>query len=362
MNNQSISLKRSELYEKVWSTPKIKLAKEFGISDVALGKICKRNNIPKPGLGYWAKLEYGKPVKKIPLPSSEDGDYEIVITAFEKPEIRTVDSDPEQVSEADQLMRRIQMDEDPVEIPELLDNAHKEVLRSQKSLKNAPKNESDILTPRVQKCLPIHVSRKQLYRALIIMETLLTLLDKYGLSLNRENLKSVNVLGHSIAFALYEKCDRQERPLTKKEEREKELYSWHKDPKYVYVPNGKLNLIIEDQNAPTGLRTQWSDGIKQTVENHLKKFILTAIEISVHKETLERRSKRQEQERQRQRAIEAEISSKRWDEQRRVEALEKEIEEWSKSQKIRAYIAYIHDLAIKRHGAIEAGSDLDKWI
>ncbi len=81
MNYQSITIKRSELYKKVWTTPMVQLAKEFVISDVAIGKTCKRNNIPKPGLGYWAKLEHGKPVKKTALPESKDGDYEITITA-----------------------------------------------------------------------------------------------------------------------------------------------------------------------------------------------------------------------------------------------------------------------------------------
>jgi len=28
---------------------------EMGISDIGLAKICKRHNIPRPGLGYWGK-------------------------------------------------------------------------------------------------------------------------------------------------------------------------------------------------------------------------------------------------------------------------------------------------------------------
>jgi hypothetical protein len=36
-----------------------KLAKEFGISDVALGKICKKLDVPKPSLGYWSRVQFG---------------------------------------------------------------------------------------------------------------------------------------------------------------------------------------------------------------------------------------------------------------------------------------------------------------
>jgi hypothetical protein len=32
---------RQELYEKVWSAPALKVAKQYGFSDVRLGKVCK---------------------------------------------------------------------------------------------------------------------------------------------------------------------------------------------------------------------------------------------------------------------------------------------------------------------------------
>ena len=42
MASDPITLTRKELYEKVWSQPVHKLAKEYGISDVGLKKICER--------------------------------------------------------------------------------------------------------------------------------------------------------------------------------------------------------------------------------------------------------------------------------------------------------------------------------
>ena len=59
---------RETLYEQVWSTPMTKLAKEYGISDVALAKICKKLNVPYPGRGYWRRKETGKAVETT-LPS-----------------------------------------------------------------------------------------------------------------------------------------------------------------------------------------------------------------------------------------------------------------------------------------------------
>jgi len=49
-------LDRQTLYELVWSKPTAYLAQEYGISDVALGKMCQGMNIPKPPHGYWASF------------------------------------------------------------------------------------------------------------------------------------------------------------------------------------------------------------------------------------------------------------------------------------------------------------------
>jgi len=50
------TLTRKQLYEKVWTTPMTRLAKEFGISDVALAKTCKKYDIPRPLRGYRARI------------------------------------------------------------------------------------------------------------------------------------------------------------------------------------------------------------------------------------------------------------------------------------------------------------------
>lgn len=60
---------RQELYNLVWSKPMTHIAKEFGMSDVAVRKHCKRMDIPTPPVGYWMKLQYGKKVRKPKLSS-----------------------------------------------------------------------------------------------------------------------------------------------------------------------------------------------------------------------------------------------------------------------------------------------------
>lgn len=65
-------LSRQELHDLVWSTPASKLSAEFGISDVAIAKRCKKLDVPRPPRGYWAKVEAGKKPRKLPLPPTRE--------------------------------------------------------------------------------------------------------------------------------------------------------------------------------------------------------------------------------------------------------------------------------------------------
>ena len=54
------TVKRSELYELVWTRPVTKVAQDIGISDVGLSKLCARYGIPVPPRGHWVKVAGGR--------------------------------------------------------------------------------------------------------------------------------------------------------------------------------------------------------------------------------------------------------------------------------------------------------------
>jgi hypothetical protein len=66
-----LTLSREDLYELAWSKPMSELAKDFGISDVALAKRCRKLRIPVPGRGYWARVDAGQKPYRPKLPSRE---------------------------------------------------------------------------------------------------------------------------------------------------------------------------------------------------------------------------------------------------------------------------------------------------
>jgi hypothetical protein len=70
---------RKSLYDLVWSEPRVQLAKRLGVSDVAVGKYCRAADIPVPPRGYWARLEAGQSVSKIPLPIRGLGEADRIV-------------------------------------------------------------------------------------------------------------------------------------------------------------------------------------------------------------------------------------------------------------------------------------------
>jgi hypothetical protein len=79
---------RVELYNEVWDQPLVKLSRKYGISDVRLGKVCRKLQIPHPGRGYWAKRAVGQTVEHVPLPEFKDAPVVKRLIRKSKPKIQ----------------------------------------------------------------------------------------------------------------------------------------------------------------------------------------------------------------------------------------------------------------------------------
>lgn len=135
MDADEITFTREELYEQVWSKPMAKLGPELGMSDVALGKWCKKLGIPRPGLGYWARLAAGqKPRRpKLPPPPKNLRPYELEVTFRKR---------PPQASEVEEINRPAPPD---VAIPDTLHGAHPVVRQLRDQLAQAKPDHNGLL-------------------------------------------------------------------------------------------------------------------------------------------------------------------------------------------------------------------------
>lgn len=63
-------LTREELYRRIWAQPAEDVARDLGISGVALGKRCAALDVPKPPRGHWQRVKAGHTAPRPPLPAT----------------------------------------------------------------------------------------------------------------------------------------------------------------------------------------------------------------------------------------------------------------------------------------------------
>jgi hypothetical protein len=84
-----LTLSREDLYELVWSKPMTELAQDFGLSDVALAKRCRKLGVPIPGRGYWARVAAGQTPRQPALRKRADAVMDYTALTFNAPREET---------------------------------------------------------------------------------------------------------------------------------------------------------------------------------------------------------------------------------------------------------------------------------
>ena len=69
-------LTRADLYRKIWETPLIGVAADYGVTNFLLSALCRHHAIPTPSAGHWSKLAHCKPTNQ-PI---QTGDHEQILT------------------------------------------------------------------------------------------------------------------------------------------------------------------------------------------------------------------------------------------------------------------------------------------
>jgi hypothetical protein len=348
-------IERQKLYEEVWATPMLQLAKSYGISDRGLAKICERLNVPVPSRGYWRRKETGQKVSQDPLPPLEEGQRDYAVyqrTVRERPD------DPE----AQELKELEKRPENRISVASPRNELHPIAMKISTALEKAKQNESGILVSDGEWCSVLSVSRGTLERALLITDALLRAFDTrgYPATLEKEkNRASVEINKVHATFVLEEVLDRKERELTPAQQKDKLRNPWkYPRPEYIKVPSERLCLKITHPTWNVG-RVSWTDGKRQRIEDRLNDFMATirnaaAEQLRREKEWEEAERRRKEEER-----LAEERRKRRLAEQRKLWALLVESVSWQQSQQIRSYVEAIK---AKMEGLASQDQELTDWI
>jgi hypothetical protein len=328
MTQTRIRLTRAELYEKVWATPVRTLAKEFGMSDVGLAKICRKHDIPIPPLGYWRKKETGNKVVPPPLPAAKNGleTLDIYVRDRLPPELAALAAEP------------------AAEIAIPAELSHEFVTRTEKLLTSGKENEKKLIVAKDGTLSHLLVSRERMSRALRIMNALFLALEERGQSVSwpkeQEAALTLAVDGETVKFCVLEVTESLRHVLTPEEQK----HPWMA-PKWDYKLTGKLQFRVGNLPYSAGVRGTWSDGKCQRLENCLGDFIVglrvaaAAIKKN-HQETEERVRRCEEERKQRE-----EQRRKAEEHKRKAEFVTELMRNWEEAQCVRTFAKALTECA-----------------
>lgn len=348
-------LDRKDLYELVWSKPMTAIAKEYGLSDRGLAKLCERNSIPVPPRGYWAKKQAGQKVHKVPLIII--GNEENGPALLQKMERAKFVKEPNAELIPAEIQSAIDAELAPtnkISPPKTLHAPHPIIeawiIKEKQELENYKKC-GGYFAPTA----PNAVEK----RCRLILSTLFKELEKRGFKIkpdeNGYRLFQIS-LERDLVFLKIAERIRQERRLLTPEERTK---SWNTEQKWTqtHINTGKIRIQLA-----VGSHYSFEKEVEDTqtaLEDRLNEIIANIILLMcfAHQrrhwaETAEQ--KRREQERERARVAEL----KKAETERRTD-LEEKAENWIKANNIRMYVAAV----TKKFGAAKDNTfmEWEKW-
>lgn len=345
MSRSTPSIERAALYEAVWETPVIHLAKRLGVSGAEIKRACETMGIPMPIQGHWSRIRHGHDVERLALPALQEGSPDSytfrlaveVVSPESKPRQRSI-GDVSGLPETFQPPPR-------VVVPSTLRSAHPMVARTREYWKTPARyGEASSVGGAL---LDIQVSRSLRSRALRIMQALLETSEAvgFGLEPGTDRFAVLLVEGEKIPFRLRER-NRQEMVPSG-------IGDWKRQ---VYHPTG--DLILELVKPIGHTRHVWRDAKTQRVEDLIVSFLVGAYrEAEAQKEWEARRMewKRQE-ELKRQAAID------RAREAERLEALEAQASRWRASQDVLALVDAAEDRASQIGMTDEERLAFARWV
>ena len=319
MSESAKAVTRQELYDQVWSTPLVKLAVNYGVSDVALAKACKRLNVPRPPPGYWTQIASGRRIKKPALPKKDEDTPESTTIGANRPTIYS--------ATGESVVTGVQK----IVVPDDLRGCHPLISATRKSLESSKPQENQLLHAVHAGTLSVAVSRSSMHRALRIMEAIIVAAEAFGWKVESPGERGgtqITPENVPVSLELIEKVDRSEK------ERPPNVQYWYKT--YSYAPTGHLVIRITNY-LDNGMRRSWSDGKLQRLENVLPEVFagvkLAAEHLQKRRLEFEERERQWAEERRKREELEKRVKI----EKERRDQLELEMVGWQKAKVIRGF-------------------------
>ncbi len=348
---KAVTYTRADLFDKVWTTPLLRLAKEIGVSDVAVGKACRRAGIPLPGRGYWAKNT--KERQRPSLPGGTDNIHDII-------EFQVFAGDlpwRPKLAAGEREKRK------PIEVPETLLHPHTLVKRTLDAVKK-DKIENGRLRLDHMHTLDIRVSPTALDRALRLLDALIKASEQesYKWTISADGKTMITCDGESMRVELKERITKEDKPRapqtlsSRHSAWEPMMPTW---PTHEWIPTNELTFYVDGHTTTRAQRT-WQDTAHSSLEGRLPDIMagLPVIAAGVKAKREEREAREQAYAEQAKTAV---------DRARAQEALRlgrkqlvDSIEAWERAARIRHFCDSIDSYTAQLPS--REASELNGWV
>lgn len=260
----STTYNREKLYEEVWAKPMLEVCKEYGVSDVALAKMCRKLRVPVPGRGHWAKIEAGQTLRRPPLPKLKANERSQIVVSrrvVDRPDEAAIEGHPD-VTEKVRLFLQKARAVEVVDVPQRIVHPHRLLVEDERR-----REKSDWKTFRIDAGDALFARAKRLLQGLAVE------LEQLGAKVQPSaephmGIFDVVVGDTKVAVRLRE---------TLRQERTKEtgLMASFRDTRVDLVPSGQMELTIEGwlEGLP---RRRWKDSEDHPLEDVLPAVIVAA--------------------------------------------------------------------------------------
>lgn len=319
---------REKLYEEVWKTPGRQLGERYGVSDVALAKICRKMNVPRPYRGYWRRVESGQRPKRTRLPRVKPDT--VLVHEFSRRDSGTTGprgGEPKRKA----VFRK------PIAVPERLTNPHPLIKRSREALERIRDFCSWDRVYFSRHFLSVIVHPKAAGRAYRIMDSFLKAVEARGYTVGiSESFYGggcANIFGQEIRFDLRDRNF----PLAGDDAPGSVPFAWSWEDGPAKLRLGLVFRVYRSWNNGCGA-LHWRDGKRKRLEDSLDEILLIMLHLARRDRHYQIRNQKREQERKEQERLrrlrEAEIAA----EQKRREHLMLAAKAWKQSALLREFI------------------------
>lgn len=276
----AIKTSREEIYRQIWVRPATQVAQDYGISNVALKKICRRHQIPVPGRGYWARRAVGKRVDPPPGLEAVDPDQPIVIRGRRGVEL------PDAVRHALWRARvRERRPENRVLVNTAPKDLHRAVAATWDALDKVEPCAIGLVAVSGPDVFPVDVARQSVPRAMAFLNALVMAAEarRYQVTVGGDGLAFL-VDGQGVDIKLLEEVVQTPHVPSAEEEwvlrvweaqQRRAIHTWDTPieaprpsiPEFDFELTGRLQAVLADGwPGGNGLRRVFGDGESRKVE------------------------------------------------------------------------------------------------